>query len=728
MELAYQTLQKYFGYTSFLPLQENIIKDTLSKNDVFALMPTGGGKSLCYQLPALLSDGVTVVVSPLIALMKDQVDSLRANGIASAYINSSLSQNEIRKVKLGLLEEKINILYVAPERITQSSFLSFLHKLNITLFAVDEAHCISEWGHDFRSEYRQLKLLKRYFPKTPIIALTATAIPEVQKDIINQLKLINPKLYKASFNRKNLFYQVKPKVNAYDQLIQYLKNHKKDSGIIYCYSRKSADDLSNKLKKDNYRALAYHAGLGSDLRAMTQNKFAKDDIEIIVATVAFGMGIDKPNIRFVIHYDMPKNLESYYQETGRAGRDGVSSDCILFFSYGDKKKIEYLIEQKNDEKEKQVALNKLREMVNFCEGRTCRRKLLLNYFGEKYDEKNCGNCDNCLNPKETIDGTAIAKKIISCTSQVGERFGMNYIAEVLIGSKSKKIIRNRHNVLRAYGTGEEYSKIQWMAFMRELIQLGYLELKGDRYPTVKLTKKSRDVLIEKEMVFLTKPEEKVQITQKSYDEGLDKDLFDVLRSLRKRLADSEGMPPYVIFHDSSLKAMATQLPRDLSEFQRINGVGQVKLKKYGDLFVKEIANYCKNHGIESKTFDKPSTAPSKKEKVSTLDETLKLYKQNFTIPEIAKKRNMSTGTIASHIEKLILEGEEIPIDKFVRVDKEVKILRAISILGSQKLAPIKKMLGDDYSYEEIRLVRAFILSERNKYGQNLSNHLKDEKF
>lgn len=721
MEPAYQALQKYFGYTSFLPLQEEIIKDILLKNDVFILMPTGGGKSLCYQLPALLLDGVTIVVSPLIALMKDQVDALRANGIASAYINSSLGPNEIRNVKLRLLEEKISTLYVAPERITQSSFLTFLHRLNISLFAVDEAHCISEWGHDFRSEYRQLKLLKEHFPKTPLIALTATAITEVQNDIITQLRLDGPKIYRASFNRQNLFYQVKPKNNAYHQLLQYLKSHKNDSGIIYCYSRKSADDLSNRLQNEGYRALPYHAGLGSGLRAANQNKFTKDDVDIIVATIAFGMGIDKPNIRFVIHYDLPKNLESYYQETGRAGRDGLRADCILFFSYGDRKKIEYFIEQKDDETDKQIAYKKLRVIVNFCEVRTCRRKILLNYFGEAYDEKNCKNCDNCLMPKETIDGTAIAKKILSCVLQVGERFGVNYVADVLSGSRSQKIIRNRHDVLMTHGIGEEYSKNQWLAFIRELIQLGYLEVRGDRYPTVKLTQKSRDVSSEKENVFLSRPEEKVQIPQKSKDEDFDNVLFEILRGLRKKLADLEGIAPYVIFHDSSLKAMATYLPQNLSDFKGIGGVGHVKLEKYGDLFIKEIASYCRNRNIEPQHIEPKQGGehhdPVKRVVTSTLRETLELYNKNLTVEEIAGKRNMSKGTIASHIEKLIISGEEICIDKFVKIDKQVHILRAISIIGEKRLTPIKKKLGDDYSYEEIRLVRASLISDRNKFEQ-----------
>ncbi|MBA7525095.1 ATP-dependent RNA helicase DbpA [subsurface metagenome] len=718
MELAYQALQKYFGYTSFLPLQEEIVKDILLKNDVFALMPTGGGKSLCYQLPALLLDGVTIVVSPLIALMKDQVDGLKANGIAAAYINSSLRFDEIQHIKLELLENRISILYVAPERIMLPDFLLFLQRLNISLIAVDEAHCISEWGHDFRPEYRQLKLLKEHFPQAPLIALTATAIPEVQKDIITQLRLTNSKIYKASLNRENLFYQVKPKDNAYHQLLQYLnlKNHKRDPGIIYCYSRKSADDLANKLQKDGFRALPYHAGLGADLRTETQDKFVKDDVEIIVATIAFGMGVDKSNIRFVIHYDLPKNLESYYQETGRAGRDGLRSDCILFFGHGDKRKIEYFIEQKGDETEKRIGYKKLLDMVNFCESRTCRRKILLDYFGEAYHETNCGNCDNCLEPKETIDGTFIAQKVISCVSQVRERFGISYIADVLCGSKSQKIIRNLHDTLTTYGTGKEYAKKQWQAFIRELVQLGYLKSEGDKYPIVKLTPRSRDILSKKERVLLTKPAEEVQIAQKYFDVDFNHGLFEILRSLRKGLADAEDMPPYIIFHDSCLKAMATQFPRSLSDFRKIGGVGESKLEKYGELFVKEIVDYCKEHNVEPKAINvrdyNPTPVKIKTMKTSTLQETLELYKQNLTIEEIAQKRNLAISTIASHMEKLILSDEEISIDKFVDIYRQEHIIRAMSILGSERLAPIKEKLGDDYSYEEIRLVRASEMSNR----------------
>ena len=713
MELAHQALQKYFGYKSFLPLQKEIIEDILQKNDVFVLMPTGGGKSLCYQIPSLLLDGITIVVSPLIALMKDQVDGLKENGIPAAYINSSLSFEQIKQIKSELLENRISILYVAPERIVLPDFISFLQNLKINLIAIDEAHCISEWGHDFRPGYRQLKLLKECFPKIPLIAMTATAILEVQDDIVTQLKLANPKYYKASLNRNNLFYQVKSKNTAYHQLTQYLKDHNKDSGIIYCQSRKDTENLANKLQSDGYRVLPYHAGLSSNSRTETQEKFVKDDVEIIVATIAFGMGIDKSNIRFVIHYDLPKNLESYYQETGRAGRDGEKSDCILFFSYGDKRKIDYFIEQKESEMEKRIAYQKLNDMLKFCESITCRRKILLNYFGEDYNETDCKSCDICLEPKETIDGTIIAQKIISCISQLDERFGMSYIADVLCGSRNKRIIGNQHDALTSHGIGKEYSKKQWQIYLRELIQLDFLKSEGDEYPIVKITPKLPDYLSKHNEILLTKPADGEKIIQIDYDEKMDSGLFEILRVLRKKIADEEGMPPYVIFHDSSLKAMATYLPRNSADFLNVNGVGESKLEKYGGLFLEQIDAYCKENKIEAS--DEHNVEPrqihkrrhSVNTKASTFQETMELYKQNLTIEEIAQKRGLAPSTIASHFEKLILSGEDISIDRFVANDKQERILKVLSLLGGEALKPIKEELGEDSTYEEIRLVRAY---------------------
>jgi ATP-dependent DNA helicase RecQ len=719
---AYQTLQKYFGYTSFLPLQEEIIKDILCKNDVFVLMPTGGGKSLCYQLPSLILDGVTLVVSPLIALMKDQVDSLKANGIAATYINSSLSSNEIQTIKSELLEDRISILYVAPERIIQPDFLQFLQRLSINLIAVDEAHCISEWGHDFRPSYRQLKSLREYFFDTPLIAMTATAVPEVQNDILTQLKLNNPKIYRASLNRENLSYLVKPKRNAYSQLLQYLADHQNESGIIYRYSRKSADDLANKLQEDGYRVLPYHAGLNSDLRAETQNKFVEDEVEIIVATIAFGMGIDKSNIRFVIHYDLPKNLETYYQETGRAGRDGEKSDCILFFSHGDKFKIEHFIRQKDDETDKQLAYKKLRDMINFGGSTTCRRKILLNYFGEAYDETNCGNCDVCLQPKEKIDGTIIAQKIVSCMSQVNERFGINYIADILCGSRTQKINSKGHDTLTSYGTGKEYSKKQWQAFIRELIQLDYLKLEGDRYPIVKVTQKIRDILAENEMILLTMQIEEIAATQKNSEDNFDHDLFGILRGLRWELASEEGVSPFIIFHDSTLKEMARSFPQSLSDFHRIKGVGEGKLEKYGELFLETIVDYCNKHGhtrhfpVEEKAYSVEEIRKTHLHAYEpwTNEDDEKLiagYEAGKTIDELMELFGRRRGGIVSRLKK---SGMFLPSDKETSNIKRL-IITDLSRMGGNRVC----IFGIDENKQHIRPVLPYsMVNERYLFDKS----------
>lgn len=593
----------------------------MAGRDVFALLPTGGGKSLCYQLPALVLDGLILVVSPLIALMKDQVDGLRKKGISVAYINSTLSPYEIQQIRSSLLNNDIKILYVAPERLILSEFLSFLTRLKISLIAIDEAHCISEWGHEFRPAYRQLKVLKDLFPKVPLMALTATAVPEVQADIIALLGLEDPAIYKASFNRKNLVYHVRPKADAYGQLLLYLNDHKGESGIIYCFSQKSTESLAEKLQKVGLRALPYHAGMDPTRRADTQERFIKNVIDIVVATIAFGMGIDKPDIRFVVHYDLPKNMETYSQETGRAGRDGLQSDCILFFGYGDTKKIEYLIGQGNDEEQKMISHRKLQDVVNFCEGHGCRRKALLGYFGEAYEVANCSSCDNCLAPKERFDGTQIAQKILTCVSQAHEKFGANHIVDILRGSKGRKILQNGHDSLKAYGSGREYPASSWLSFIRELILQGYLQTEGDMYPVLRLTEKSYDLLFGGEAIMLTKPALEMAMAKTSHDsfedhfddrsyghtdrlsggrfnnrsnDSQDEDLFESLRALRRKLASDEGIPPYMVFHDSSLREMAAKHPRNKAEFRSIEGVGDRKLEKYGDIFLEEIDVHCQS--------------------------------------------------------------------------------------------------------------------------------------
>ena len=701
---ALDVLQKYFGYSKFHPMQEDIIKDVMDGMDVFVLMPTGSGKSLCYQLPAVMKDGITIVVSPLIALMKDQVDSLKASGIGASFINSSLGTREIEDIKIRLLENKDNLLYVAPERLASHDFISFLKMLRISLFAVDEAHCISEWGHDFRPEYRKLKILREIFPHVPIIALTATAIPDVEKDIINALRLSKPRIYKASFNRPNLSYYIRPKDDAYKQITNYLASRRRDSGIIYCQSRNSTDSLARKLREDGFRAISYHAGLSKDERTNNQEKFIKDNAEIIVATIAFGMGINKPNVRYVIHHDLPKNIESYYQETGRAGRDGIDGDCILFFSYGDRKKI--MIEKSPNPQKKSVAYRKLDEMIKFCESRQCKRKFLLGYFGETYSDQ-CGRCSTCILPREDFDGTEAAKKAMTCIKETDQRFGMNYVISVLTGSvKGTRIAAYRHNKLGSYGSGKEYSQKLWQIFMRELVHLGFVDVEGDKYPVLKLNNKSLDVMAGKFPVHLTKqPElEKHEILQHvmpKTNEINDSRLFDILRTLRKNIADSENVPPYVVFHDTTLKEMAVSFPQNTESMAKIKGVGAVKLDKYGNIFLEKINDYCIQNEIgERKTTEKlPDMS-------DTHLQTLELLNIGLGIEEISKRRNLDSGTIVSHIENLVMSGNEIDIESFVSKERQEAIFRCMACIGAQNTALVKEKLGDGYSYDEIRLVRS----------------------
>jgi ATP-dependent DNA helicase RecQ len=705
-----EILRQYFGYSEFRQLQQDIILDVLEGNNALVLMPTGGGKSLCYQYPSLIFNGLTIVVSPLISLMKNQVDSLRSNGIPAEYINSSLNYKEITEIKSALVQNRVRLLYIAPERLAVPSFLSFLKGLEISLFAIDEAHCISEWGHDFRPEYRQLKLISTSFPDVPIIALTATATMKVRDDIINQLELKECKKYIASFNRENLVYYVRPKQDAYGQIVEFLKTKPRKSGIIYCYSRKSVESLTENLKYAGFRALPYHAGLSSEVRSANQDKFLKDNVEILVATIAFGMGIDKPNIRFVIHHDLPKNLEAYYQETGRAGRDGLRSDCVLFYSYGDRQKIEYFINQMTNDKEKQIAFSKLMEIINFCETSVCRRKLLLGYFGEEYKENKCSGCDNCITPKEEVEATGEILTILTCVRELDEKFGINYSIDVLTGSKGNRLAQNGHTALRSYGSGKNMPKKMWHGFIRELLQRGYLDLEGE-YPVLKLTKKSWDLLsgskgeVTTEKIFLVKPQvvKKPAIRQARRpdiieDDADDRGLFDALRTLRKTMADAENLPPYMIFNDASLKQMALRRPCTPEDFRKIIGVGDKKLERYGAIFISEIKRFCQKHG--------PFTQPMKKRSSDSI--TLEMLDQGMDLDTITLARNLSLNTIYSHIENLIIAGENIDIGKFITKEKIEVISNAILEIGGVVLKPIKERLGDNYSYGEIKIVRARI--------------------
>lgn len=591
MRKSETVLQQYFGYPSFRPLQKEIVEAIISGHDSFVLMPTGAGKSICYQVPALLFSGVTIVVSPLISLMKDQVDGLVQNGIAAAYFNSSLSKKEQQEILNQLQENKIKLLYVAPERLVQPEFIDLLKQITVSLFAIDEAHCISEWGHDFRPEYKKLHLLKEQFPNIPIAALTATATERVKEDIIKNLRLNDVHIFTASFNRSNLHYTVIPKNGLSSQVLAYLKNHSGESGVIYCQSREKVDRMTKVLSENGIKALSYHAGLDDTTRQKNQEHFIKEDIDVIVATIAFGMGIDKPNVRFVIHADLPSNIERYYQETGRAGRDGLQSECVLFYSYADKTAIEFFIHKKSIV-EQEVARKLLRKMVDFAETKTCRRKLLLGYFGESFPEENCQTCDNCASPPEKFDGTIITQKILSCVYRVGQRFGAGYIISVLTGVEDEKIKRNNHTSISTFGIVNDFSKNQLRSFIQELIHLDYLKQTQDQYPVLKLGAKSTAVLKNKQQVMLYLPViKKEKKSKKILSEN--PELFERLRFLRKELATKQNVPPYIIFSDVTLSEMAALCPKNQEEFATIRGVGKQKLMRYADSFLNEIISYTK---------------------------------------------------------------------------------------------------------------------------------------
>jgi ATP-dependent DNA helicase RecQ len=542
--------------------------------------------------------------------------------------------------------------------------------------------------------------MRQYFPDVPIIALTATATTKVREDIINQLAIKDSRKYLASFNRENLVYYVKPKHDAFRQIVDFLRTKPGGSGIIYCYSRKSVETIAEGMKNSGFRALPYHAGLSSKVRSQNQEKFIKDDVEVLVATVAFGMGIDKPNIRFVIHHDLPKNLEAYYQETGRAGRDGLKSECVLFYSYADRQKIEYFINQMPNEKERQIAQNKLNEIINFSETTLCRRKLLLGYFGEDFKENNCHGCDNCLLPKEEIEATDEIITILSCIDELGERFGINYCLDVLIGGKSGRLLNNGHASLRSYGSGKNLTKKIWHGFIRELIQRKYLDLEGE-YPVLKLNQKSRDILsgsksgAKNEKIYLVKPHTTEKPTKTEHDTA-DDGLFEKLRTLRKTLADAENQPPYMIFNDATLKQMAALRPCHPEDFRKITGVGDIKLERYGGIFMGEIHRFC----------EKNDSCGHPVKKQSSEYVTLEMLDNGMDLDEITLKRNLSLNTIYGHIEKLILAGENVEIKKLIRKDKIEAISKVILELGGDVLKPIKERLGDNYSYGEIRIVRA----------------------
>ena len=600
-------LKRFFGYESFRPLQEEIMRDALAGHDTFVLMPTGGGKSLCYQLPALAKGGLTIVVSPLIALMKDQVDALHEAGVSATFLNSTLNASEARRRLAGLYKGEFRLLYVAPERLMLPEMLDRLVEWQPGLIAIDEAHCISEWGHDFRPEYRQIAELRGRFPETPLMALTATATERVRADIVLQLNLREPRRYVASFNRANLTYRVIPRNQPLRQVLDVARRHNGESGIVYCGSRTGTERLANRLIDQGIRAVPYHAGLDAGTRAENQEAFIRDDVQIVCATIAFGMGIDKPDVRFVIHYDLPKNIEGYHQETGRAGRDGLSADCVLLFNASDVAKQIGFIEEKTDEQEQRVARDLLQKMVHFAETSDCRRRSLLDYFSESFTDDNCGACDNCLEPRETFDGTEAAQKFLACIYRIRERsgfgFGLNHVVEVLTGADTEAIRKWGHDQVSTHGIGDEFGRDEWKAIGRELMRLGLAQLTSGRMSVVELTPEGREWLRSREPLELTRPvvakpksREKRIRSERAGEIECDEMLFERLRELRLELAAKEGVPPYMIFGDVALREMARDCPATLEAFGLISGVGEKKKVKFGKLFISEIAAYLEVKG------------------------------------------------------------------------------------------------------------------------------------
>lgn len=710
-EKLHQALKHFFGYDEFRLNQLPVIESVLNSEDTLAIMPTGAGKSICYQLPSMLLPGITIVVSPLIALMKDQVDALLANGIYGAFLNSSQSQEEQQKIIQDAREGNIKLLYIAPERIPANSeaFFTFIKSLAPSLFAIDEAHCISSWGHDFRPEYLKLAVLKKQFPGIPVIALTASADKVTQKDIVERLALPSPKIFISSFNRPNINYYIQSKRNVFGHILEYIKKNKYDSGIIYALSRASTEDIAGRLHAAGVKAAHYHAGMDAKERSRVQEAFQRDEYRVIVATIAFGMGIDKSNVRFVIHHDVSKNLEGYYQETGRAGRDGLRSDAILYYSVGDIMKLRKFAEVEGNKQQTAISLRKLELMQEFCEHEGCRRQYLMQYFGEQFPAY-CGSCDYCLSDLEEKDATVDAQKLLSAIVRTDERYGAGYIIDFLRGSASEKI-NPVHKSLKTYGIGKDLKKEEWQWMVQQLLYHKFMDKTDDQYATLKLNEKSWKILKGESQLKLVMKKDKEETEEDAEELDYDKNLVKELKSLRLDMAEQEHVPAYNIVADNALIELAMYLPQSFDELKQISGFGDYKVGKYGAGFLKVIKQFASEHQLTSKMhFKKPKrekkTGAAKYAKAeinSTQHATFTLFQEGISIPEIAAQRNLTISTIESHLALFVANGE-LNINRMVPEAKLVEICSIIKSIGHVvALKPIKDLLGDEYSYGEIRM-------------------------
>ncbi len=700
---AKTALKKYFGYDRFRPMQADIIQAVYDHHNVVVLMPTGGGKSLCYQIPAITLEGMCVVVSPLISLMKDQVEALRANGIAAAFLNSSLPGRDQQMVEENIYQGRIKLLYVSPEKMVSPSFVPLLQQAKINLFAIDEAHCISAWGHDFRPEYTQMQFLKKQFPAIPVIALTATADKLTRKDIIHQLGLKDPRTFVASFDRPNISLNVRPGQQRMEQMLDFIKERPQQSGIVYCLSRKNTEQVAAKLLSYGIRADFYHAGMDSRDRNRVQDQFLNDSIHVVCATVAFGMGIDKSNVRWVIHYNLPKNMESYYQEIGRCGRDGTKADTMMFYSYRDVMVYQDLLRQSESEY-LDIKLSKLERIQQYAEAHICRRKILLSYFGETLSE-NCGNCDVCNNPPTFFDGTVIAQKALSAIVRTKERVGIRLLIDVLRGSRRREILQQGFDQVKTYGIGADISFGSWQSLILQMLNSGLIEIAYDQHNVLKVTSPGKEVLFNGKKVQLVrmdsikkrKEEQEKLAKPKTKRERVRDELFESLRELRKQIARKKGVPPYIVFADATLEEMAATRPITELEMRRVSGVGDTKYNQYGTIFINAILAFIAE---KEKTDDRITG--------ETHAVTLQHYNRGFTVPQIAIERNLQENTIYNHLVELYARGEKIDIKRFVAPDDLTKILQVIERLDAPfKLKTIYEALNEEVPYHNIKFALAY---------------------